>query len=33
MNMRNLLVVIPHSGVVIPNEIPLESLSGDFFAL
>lgn len=33
MDMRNLLVVIPHSGVVIPNEIPLESLSEDFFIL
>jgi N-formylglutamate amidohydrolase len=26
-------VVIPHSGVVIPNEVPLETLSEDFFVL
>jgi len=31
--MQDLLVVIPHSGVVIPNEISLETLSEDFFAL
>ncbi|MBN2180144.1 MAG: N-formylglutamate amidohydrolase [Deltaproteobacteria bacterium] len=33
MGAQDLLVVIPHSGVVIPNEIPLESLSEDFFVL
>jgi N-formylglutamate amidohydrolase len=27
---RGLLVVIPHSGIVIPDEIPLDSLSDDF---
>lgn len=27
---RSLLVVIPHSGIVIPEEIPLDSLSDDF---
>lgn len=30
MLLRDLLVVIPHSGIVIPNEIPLESLSDQF---
>jgi N-formylglutamate amidohydrolase len=28
--LKELLVVIPHSGIVIPAEIPLESLSDDF---
>ncbi len=30
---KDLLVVVPHSGIVIPREIPLDSLSGDFPAL
>ena len=30
---KELLVVVPHSGIVIPREIPLDSLSGDFPAL
>jgi len=30
MAMKELLVVIPHSGIVIPAEIPLDSLSEDF---
>jgi N-formylglutamate amidohydrolase len=33
MRLENLLVVIPHSGVVIPTEIPLDSLSEDFQVL
>jgi len=33
MNLDKLLVVIPHSGILIPNEIPLSSLSEDFSAL
>lgn len=35
MNARfkDLLVVVPHSGIVIPREIPLDSLSDDFPAL
>jgi len=33
MQLRELLVVIPHSGIVIPDEIPLESLSDRFPAL
>jgi hypothetical protein len=30
---KDLLVVIPHSGIVIPHEIPLDSLSDDFSTL
>jgi hypothetical protein len=30
---KELLVVIPHSGIVIPEEIPLDSLSDDFQGL
>ena len=30
MELRELLVVIPHSGIVVPGEIPLESLSERF---
>jgi hypothetical protein len=30
MKLKELLVVIPHSGIVIPAEIPLESLSESF---
>jgi len=30
MRLRELLVVIPHSGIVIPSEIPLDSLSDNF---
>ncbi|MDH7513777.1 MAG: N-formylglutamate amidohydrolase [Clostridiales bacterium] len=33
MILRELLVVIPHSGIVIPSEIPLESLNEKFPAL
>jgi len=33
MELKELLVVIPHSGIVIPGEIPLESLSDRFPAL
>ena len=33
MELKDLLVVIPHSGIVIPGEIPLESLSARFPAL
>jgi len=33
MELKELLVVIPHSGIVIPSEIPLESLSERFPAL
>ncbi len=29
-DFRELLVVIPHSGIVIPEDIPLDSLSDDF---
>jgi hypothetical protein len=32
MRRRELLVVIPHSGIVIPGEIPLDSLSDKFAA-
>jgi len=30
MELKELLVVIPHSSIVIPGEIPLESLSERF---
>src|SRR4030042_4579937 len=30
MQFRELLVVIPHSGIIIPNEIPPDSLSNKF---
>lgn len=30
MKLKELLVVIPHSGIVIPGELPLESLSERF---
>lgn len=30
MQFRGLLVVIPHSGIIIPNEISLDSLSNEF---
>ncbi len=30
MQFRDLLVVIPHSGIIIPNEISLDSLSNEF---
>jgi hypothetical protein len=33
MELKELLVAIPHSGIVIPSEIPLESLSERFPAL
>lgn len=33
MELKELLVVIPHSGILIPEEIPLESLSERFPAL
>jgi hypothetical protein len=33
LEFKELLVVIPHSGIVIPEEIPLDSLSDDFPAL
>ena len=33
MELKQLLVVIPHSGIVVPGEIPLESLSEQFPAL
>ncbi|MBN1973898.1 MAG: N-formylglutamate amidohydrolase [Sedimentisphaerales bacterium] len=33
MVFKDLLVVIPHSGIVIPSEIPLESLSDEFHYL
>jgi hypothetical protein len=33
VKIENLMVVIPHSGVVIPKEIPLDCLSEDFFSL
>lgn len=33
MKANDILVVIPHSGIVIPAEIPPESLSGDFAEL
>jgi hypothetical protein len=33
MTLRELLVVIPHSGIIIPNEIPLESLTERFAEL
>ncbi|MGB7296905.1 MAG: N-formylglutamate amidohydrolase [Candidatus Aminicenantales bacterium] len=33
MEFKELLVVIPHSGIVIPGEIPLDSLSDDFAGL
>jgi len=33
MELQELLVVIPHSGIVIPGEIPLESLSERFPSL
>ena len=33
MELKELLVVIPHSGIVVPGEIPLESLSERFPAL
>jgi hypothetical protein len=33
MPWRELLVVVPHSGIIIPNEIPLESLSEGFSEL
>ena len=33
MTESGLLVVVPHSGTVVPCEIPVESLSGDFPAL
>lgn len=33
MDFKEILVVIPHSGIVIPREIPLDSLSEDFPAL
>ena len=33
MGLRNLLVVIPHSGIVIPEEIELDSLSDQFARL
>lgn len=33
MILRELLVVIPHSGIIIPSEIPLESLDEKFPAL
>jgi hypothetical protein len=33
LEFKGLLVVIPHSGIVIPEEIPLDSLSDDFSAL
>ncbi|HUT66995.1 MAG TPA: N-formylglutamate amidohydrolase [Dehalococcoidales bacterium] len=30
MEFKEMLVVIPHSGILIPGEIPIDSLSGDF---
>lgn len=30
MELKELIVVIPHSGILIPGEIPVETLSGDF---
>jgi hypothetical protein len=33
MTLQHLLVVIPHSGIMIPNEIPVESLSEGFSSL
>ena len=33
MELKKLLVVIPHSGIVVPSEIPLESLSERFPSL
>jgi hypothetical protein len=33
MELKELLVVIPHSGIVVPGEVPLESLSERFPAL
>jgi N-formylglutamate amidohydrolase len=33
MTLEQLLVVIPHSGILVPREIPLESLSEQFPSL
>lgn len=33
MTLEQLLVVIPHSGIMVPNEIPLENLSEEFPSL
>ncbi len=33
MTLEQLLVVIPHSGIRVPNEIPLENLSEEFPSL
>jgi len=33
MTLEQLLVVIPHSGIMVPNEIPIENLSEEFPSL
>ena len=33
MELKEILVVIPHSGILIPNEIPIDSISRDFSRL